>query len=90
VIAVVANDGCWSQIYREQVDILDDDTACMLARTDYHIAAEGLGGRGLLLRDESSIEATLQEAKRIASSGRPVLVNAWIGKSAFRKGSISM
>jgi acetolactate synthase-like protein len=90
VIAVVANDGCWSQIYREQVDILDDDTGCMLARTDYHIAAEGLGGRGLLLRDESSIEATLQEAKRIASSGCPVLVNAWIGKSAFRKGSISM
>ncbi|MGZ8852748.1 MAG: thiamine pyrophosphate-binding protein, partial [Thermoanaerobaculia bacterium] len=65
-------------------------TGCMLARTDYHIAATGLGGCGLLLKDEASIEATLQEAKRIAASGRPVLVNAWIGKSAFRKGSISM
>jgi acetolactate synthase-like protein len=90
VIAVVANDGCWSQIHREQVDVLGDDTGCMLARTDYHIAATGLGGCGLLLRDEASIEATLQEAKRVAASGRPVLVNAWIGKSAFRKGSISM
>ena len=26
VIAVVANDGCWSQIHREQVDVLGDDT----------------------------------------------------------------
>jgi acetolactate synthase-like protein len=90
VIAIVANDGCWSQIHREQVDILGDDTGCMLARTDYHIAATGLGACGLLLKDEASIEATLQEAKRVAASGRPVLVNAWIGKSAFRKGSISM
>jgi acetolactate synthase-like protein len=90
VIAVVANDGCWTQIYREQIDILGDDTGCMLARTDYHVAAEGLGGCGLLLKDPEKVDETLQQAKRVAASGRPVLVNAWIGKSAFRKGSISM
>ncbi|MEO8036355.1 MAG: thiamine pyrophosphate-binding protein [Acidobacteriota bacterium] len=90
LIAVVANDGCWSQIHREQVDILGDDTGCMLARTDYHIAARGLGAAALLLQDESQIESTLQEAKRIAASGLPVLINAWIGQSTFRKGSISM
>lgn len=90
VIAVVANDGCWTQIYREQIDILGDDTGCMLARTDYHVAAEGLGGCGLLLKDPEKIDETLQQAKRVAASGRPVLVNAWIGKSAFRKGSMSM
>ena len=90
VIAVVANDGCWSQIHREQIDILGDDIGCMLARTDYHKAAEALGGCGLLVRDSRGVDATLQEAKRIAASGRPVLVNAWIGRSAFRKGSISM
>jgi acetolactate synthase-1/2/3 large subunit len=90
VIAVVANDACWTQIHREQVDILGDDTGCMLARTDYHVAAEGLGGCGLLLKDPAKVDETLQEAKRAAASGRPVLVNAWIGKSAFRKGSISM
>lgn len=90
VIAVVANDGCWSQIHREQIEILGDDTGCMLARTDYHIAAKGLGAAGLLLDDESQIEPTLQEAKRIAATGQPVLINAWIGQSAFRKGSISM
>ncbi len=90
VIAVVANDGCWSQIQREQSEILGADTACMLARTDYHLAAEGLGAAGLLLREPAAVESTLREAKDIAASGRPVLVNAWIGKTAFRKGSISM
>ncbi|HUP50363.1 MAG TPA: thiamine pyrophosphate-binding protein [Thermoanaerobaculia bacterium] len=90
VIAVVANDGCWSQIHREQVEILGDDTGCMLARAAYHVAAEGLGGRGLLLREPGAAETTLREAKRLAAEGHPVLVNAWIGKTAFRKGSISM
>jgi thiamine pyrophosphate-dependent acetolactate synthase large subunit-like protein len=90
VIAVVANDACWTQIHREQIDVLGDDTGCMLARADYHVAAEGLGGCGLLLKDPAKTDETLQEAKRVAASGRPVLVNAWIGKSAFRKGSISM
>jgi acetolactate synthase-like protein len=90
VIAVVANDACWTQIHREQVDILGRDTGCILARADYHIAAEGLGGRGLLLKDPAKIDETLQEAKRLAAEGRPVLVNAWIGRSTFRKGSLSM
>ncbi len=90
VIAIVANDGCWSQIYREQVEMLGDDTGCMLARSDYHLAAEGLGGRGLLLQDAGAVDSTLREAKRIAAEGRPVLVNAWVGRTAFRKGSISM
>ena len=90
VVAVVANDACWTQIHREQVDVLGDDTGCMLARTDYHLAAEGLGARGLLVRDSDSLPAALQEAKRIAAGGRPVLVNVWTGATAFRKGSISM
>lgn len=90
VIAVVANDACWTQIHREQIDILGAGTGCVLARTDYHLAAEGLGACGLLLKDQEKVDETLQEAKRVAASGRPVLVNAWIGKSAFRKGSISM
>ncbi|HET8796769.1 MAG TPA: thiamine pyrophosphate-dependent enzyme, partial [Thermoanaerobaculia bacterium] len=89
-IAVVANDACWSQIAREQVEILGAPTACTLARTDYHLAAEALGGRGLLLRDPLHIESTLAEAKHIAASGIPVLVNTWVGKTEFRKGSISM
>jgi acetolactate synthase-like protein len=90
VIAVVGNDGCWSQIHRDQVEILGDDTGCMLARSDYHSAAEGLGAKGLIVRDPADVSGVLSEAKRIAAEGRPVLVNAWIGRTAFRKGSISI
>jgi acetolactate synthase-like protein len=90
LIAVVGNDGCWTQIHREQIEILGAGTGCGLTRTDYHVAATGLGARGLLVRDASEVASTLAEAKRLASEGHPVLVNAWIGTTGFRKGSISM
>ena len=90
VIAVIGNDGGWTQIAREQVKILGDDVATVLGRTDYHIAAEGLGAAGLLLDSEDKIGEVLHEAKAIAASGKPVLVNALIGSTDFRDGSISM
>ncbi|MDP8224315.1 MAG: thiamine pyrophosphate-binding protein [Candidatus Lernaella stagnicola] len=90
VIAVVGNDACWSQIAREQVEIYGDSLACDLRRSDYHLVAEGYGGKGLLLSDPQDIPRVLAEAKRIAKSGTPVLINAHIGATDFRKGSISM
>lgn len=90
VIAVVGNDGCWSQIAREQVDILHDDVGCTLGRAAYQRAAEALGARGLLLRDPADIDRVLAEAKQLAAAGHSVLINAWIGRTEFRKGSISM
>jgi thiamine pyrophosphate-dependent acetolactate synthase large subunit-like protein len=90
VIAVVGNDACWSQIAREQIEIFDDDTACRLRQTDYHLVAEGYGGKGMLLKDEKDIPRVLAEAKRLAAAGTPVLINALIGATDFRKGSISM
>jgi acetolactate synthase-1/2/3 large subunit len=90
VIAVVGNDAGWWQIAREQVEILKDDVATKLARTDYHTVAEGLGGRGLLLERDDDIAAVLAEARRLAGEGAPVLINAQLGVSAFRKGSVSM
>jgi hypothetical protein len=32
----------------------------------------------------------LAQAKAAARAGRPVLVNAWLGGSEFREGSLSM
>jgi len=90
VIAVVGNDACWSQIAREQVEMLHDDVGTVLARTDYHRAAEGYGGRGLLIARPQDIEPVLAEALRIVRAGSPVLVNVHIGKTEFRKGSISI
>ncbi|MEM7350339.1 MAG: thiamine pyrophosphate-binding protein [Acidobacteriota bacterium] len=90
VIAVIGNDAGWTQIAREQVEILGDDCATVLRHSDYHVVAEGYGGRGLLLDRPQDIAPVLAEAKAIARGGQPVLVNALLGKTDFRKGSISM
>jgi len=90
VIAVVGNDAGWSQIAREQVEMLHDDVGTVLARTDYHRVAEGYGGRGLSVARPEDVEPVLAEALRLARAGSPVLVNALIGKTEFRKGSISI
>lgn len=90
VIAVVGNDACWMQIAREQVEMLGDDVGVMLAHTDYHRVVEGFGARGLKVDTPEQVPEVLAEARRLAREGSPVLVNAWIGATDFRKGSISM
>ena len=90
VVAVVGNDAGWTQIARDQVAILEDGVGTVLAATSYDRAAEGLGACGLRLDDPGRIGTVLAEALRAARAGRPVYVNATIGRSDFRKGSISM
>ncbi len=90
VIAVVGNDASWAQIAREQVKMLDDDVGTVLARSDYHRVAEGFGATGLVVKNNTDVPAVLQRAKEIARGGRPVLVNAWLGRTDFREGSLSM
>ena len=90
VIAVVGNDASWAQIAREQVEILEDDVGTVLRCTDYHRVAEGYGGVGFKIERPDQIEQTLAAAKAEARRGRPVLINALLGKTDFRKGSISM
>jgi acetolactate synthase-1/2/3 large subunit len=90
VVAVVGNDAGWTQIARDQVDILKDDVGTVLAATDYDRAAEGLGARGLRVDDDAGLEPVLGEALRIAREGRPVYVNARLGRTDFRKGSLSI
>jgi len=92
VIAVVGNDACWTQIYREQVVMFKDDSGCMLAFNDYDKVVEALGAKGILLNQADKIDSTFVQAREIASgpNARPVLVNALLGKTDFRKGSISM
>ncbi len=90
VIAVVGNDAGWTQIARDQVVFLKDDVGTVLARTAYHEVAKGYGAEGLLLDDPEKIDEVFAEAKRLAKSGRPVLINVHIGSTDFRKGSLSM
>ena len=90
VIGLVGNDAGWTQIKREQVNIFKDDLATTLSNTDYHIAAEGYGGKGVLLNSLDNFEKVVNEIYSIANSGHPVLLNAIIGETDFREGSISI
>lgn len=90
VIAVVGNDASWGQIARDQVELLKDDVGTVLRRTDYDVVAAGYGGKGLRLHQASDVAEVIAAAKTEAASGRPVLINALLGKSDFRKGSISV
>jgi acetolactate synthase-1/2/3 large subunit len=89
-IAVIGTDALWAQIARDQTELLGDDVGTVLRDTSYEKVAEGYGGVGLLLDDEAKIGEVLDEAKRIAKSGKPVCINVLLAPSDFRKGSISV
>ncbi|MFK7927814.1 MAG: thiamine pyrophosphate-binding protein [Myxococcota bacterium] len=89
VICIVGTDGSWGQIARDQVSLLGSDVGTVLRRTDYQTVAEGYGGRGFLLKDRADVGSVLDQARAAAAEG-PVLVNAWLGASDFREGSLSM
>ncbi|XP_027010791.2 2-hydroxyacyl-CoA lyase 2 [Tachysurus fulvidraco] len=92
VIALVGNDACWSQISREQVPLLGSNVACGLSFTDYHVVADGFGGKGYLVgrEEESRLKDMVIKAQRECKEGKAVLLNVLIGKSHFRDGSISV
>jgi acetolactate synthase-1/2/3 large subunit len=90
VIAIVGNDAGWTQIAREQVKMLHDDVATVLARTAYHDVAAGFGADGLLVKRMDEVAGALRRARELARQGRPVLVNVWLDKTEFREGSLSM
>ncbi len=90
VISVVGNDACWSQIARDQVGTLGDDVGCSLTYMDYHVVARGCGAEGLLVRHHDELDDVLSKAVEISRTGKPVLVNALMDRSDFRKGSISV
>lgn len=90
VIAIIGNDGCWNQIARDQVEILEDDVAVMLRQSDYQEVARGYGGEGFRLDKREDIPAVLKQARELAAAGKPVVINAILDKSDFRKGSISV
>jgi acetolactate synthase-1/2/3 large subunit len=90
VIALVGNDAGWTQIAREQVKMLHDDVATVLARTNYHEVAAGFGAEGILVKSMAEVPAALARARALAHNGKPVLVNVWLDKTEFREGSLSM
>uniref|UniRef100_A0A674GHF7 2-hydroxyacyl-CoA lyase 2 n=1 Tax=Taeniopygia guttata TaxID=59729 RepID=A0A674GHF7_TAEGU len=89
VIALVGNDAGWTQISREQLPLLGSAVGCGLAYSDYHAVATALGGRGFVL-DSDRVVAVLRAAMAECHRGHPVLVNALLGPSDFRQGSVSV
>ncbi len=89
-IAVIGTDASWQQIARDQVTILGDAVGTELRYTDYHVVAEGYGGKGILLDDPDKVDEVLDEAKRLAAEGIPVCINVLLQKSDFREGSLSI
>jgi acetolactate synthase-1/2/3 large subunit len=90
VICLVGNDASWAQIARDQVPLLGDEVGTSLRRTDYHVVAEGFGGKGLVFSKSADAKKTLAEAVKLSRQGHPVLVNTHLSRTDFRKGSISM
>lgn len=64
----------------------------MLDYSDYHVVADGYGGKGFVVDNVDNVDEVLREAVEFSrnGSGRPVMVNALIGKTNFREGSISV
>jgi thiamine pyrophosphate-dependent acetolactate synthase large subunit-like protein len=90
VIALIGNDASWAQIARDQVDFLGDSVATDLAFTDYHEVAKGYGGDGIKITELSQLPDAIAKAREANKQGKPFLINAILGKTDFRKGSISV
>jgi acetolactate synthase-like protein len=91
VIGVVGNDASWTQIARDQVEMLGDAVGTELRRTDYHAAAAGLRRRRhRAARPRIASTPCSPRPGAAAKGGSPVLINAHIARTDFRKGSISM
>jgi thiamine pyrophosphate-dependent acetolactate synthase large subunit-like protein len=90
VIGLIGNDASWAQIARDQIEILKDDVASVLAYSDYHEVAKGYGGDGMKVETIEQFKEAVVKAKESVKNGKPFLINAIIGKTDFRKGSISM
>lgn len=90
VLAITGNDACWTQIARDQVPRFNSHVACNLAFTDYHVVADGYGGRGFLVDKEADLAKAFKDAAAAIRAGKPALLNCLIGKTDFREGSISV
>ena len=71
--------------------MLGDDVACQLSYTEYDVVGKGYGGDGYSVRDIKNVKKVLVQALKTAREKKiPVCVNALIGSTDFREGSISV
>ncbi|XP_030826600.1 acetolactate synthase-like protein [Camarhynchus parvulus] len=83
----------WTQISREQLPLLGSAVGCGLAYSDYHGGSGTNGGDSIgdsAGDTEARVVAVLRAAQAECHRGHPVLVNALLGPSDFRQGSVSV
>ena len=90
VCAVIGNNGSWEQIARDQVPMLGRATATVLPKSDYHKIASAFGAAGERVESTGDFVAALKRARESMDRGIPYVINAIIGSTPFRQGSISM
>lgn len=90
VISLIGNDACWAQIARDQVDFLESDCAVTLAHSNYEMIGKAFGADGERVETLEAFNEAVLTAKNKSRQGQAFIINAIIGKSEFRKGSISM
>lgn len=89
-VAVIGNDGAWTQIRREQVQIHGADRAVATSLSPdarHDRLAEALGGQGWRVERPEELAPALDAA---FSCGRPAVVDVRLGASDFRDGAISV
>ncbi len=90
IIGIIGNDSAWMQVARDQLEVFKDSVGTELGDRYYEKAVEGFGVIGLLVNDPSELTTTLQKALTLSKTNESVLINIMLGRSDFRKGSISM
>jgi acetolactate synthase-like protein len=90
VCAIIGNNGSWEQIARDQITMLGSAVATTMPRSDYHRIAEAFACAGERVEMLESFAWAVQRAIASMDKGVPYIINADIGSTDFRKGSISM
>ncbi len=90
VVAIIGNDASWSQIARDQIEILKDDCGTVLAHSQYEQIAMAFGAKGKKVTSLEEFHVALREARASIQQGTPYIINAILAQSEFRKGSLSM
>ncbi|CDW55061.1 acetolactate synthase protein like [Trichuris trichiura] len=90
VIAIIGNDNGWAQIHRTQISLFGSSVGCILSPAiAYEKVAEGFGAIGFAVNSSNANELN-KMVTSIKDQPRAVFVNALIGRTNFRDGSISI
>lgn len=90
VCAIIGNNGSWEQIARDQITLLGTKTATELPQSNYQGIAQAFGANGERVKNVEDFSEAVKRAIASMDNDIPYVINAIIGPTDFRKGSLSM